>query len=196
MLGLDILLGPVLEIGSKVIDRLWPDPVEKEKAKAELLRLAQAGELQELQIRMSAIIAEAQSADPWTSRARPSFLYVMYLLILFSIPIGALSVFSPDKALAVAAGMQAWLAAIPDGLWVTFGIGYTGYSVARSMDKRNLTTGKTTWRHASPRIATIPSPGRSCNASIKPRFPLLGNGSPRSGESLIIPCGPPGGIAR
>ena len=35
---------------------------------------------------MQAIVAEAQSADPRTSRARPSFLYVMYALLIWSIP--------------------------------------------------------------------------------------------------------------
>jgi hypothetical protein len=31
---------------------------------------------------MAAVLAEAESPDPWTSRARPSFLYVMYVLLL------------------------------------------------------------------------------------------------------------------
>ena len=40
---------------------------------------------------MSAIVAEANSSDPWTSRARPSFLYLIYVLLLFAVPMG----FSP-----------------------------------------------------------------------------------------------------
>jgi hypothetical protein len=38
-------------------------------------------------------LAEAQSADPWTSRARPNFLYVMYILLPTALPTGVLSAF-------------------------------------------------------------------------------------------------------
>jgi len=122
----------VLDVGGKLIDKFFPDPTEKAKAQIELQRLAQQGELTELQTRMSAIIAEAKSSDPWTSRARPSFLYVMYIMILSSIPMGILSVFRPDMAVQIAEGMKAWLSAVPNELWAVFGIGYTGYTVARS----------------------------------------------------------------
>ena len=125
-------LTAILDVGGKLIDKLIPDPTEKAKAALELQKLAQQGELTELQTRMSAILAEAQSSDPWTSRARPSFLYVMYALILFAVPMGVLSAFRPDMAIQIATGMKAWLAAIPNELWVVFGVGYTGYTVARS----------------------------------------------------------------
>jgi len=100
--------------------------------------MAQEGELKELEVRMSAILAEARSKDPWTSRARPSFLYVMYVMILASIPMGVLAAFRPEAAQAVAAGMRAWLGAVPDALWVVFAVGYTGYTAARSFDKGRL----------------------------------------------------------
>ncbi len=128
----------VVGIGGKLIDKLFPDPAEKAKAKATLIELQQTGELKELETRMSAILAEAQSSDPWTSRARPSFMYVIYIMILAAIPMGVLAAFDPARAAAIAEGMKAWLSAIPNGLWTTFGIGYTGYSVARSMDKKNI----------------------------------------------------------
>jgi len=136
--AIEIALG----IGGKLIDRLFPDPEAKAKAQLELLRLTQEGELRELELSMSAILAEAKSDDPWTSRARPTFLYVVYVMVLASIPMGVLSAFRPDLALAVARGMQAWLSAIPDGLWATFGIGYSGYSIARSMDKKVVMAAK------------------------------------------------------
>ncbi len=41
--------------------------------------------MEAIRTRMTAIVAEANSADPWTSRARPSFLYVMYALLLWAI---------------------------------------------------------------------------------------------------------------
>jgi hypothetical protein len=125
-------LTAVLNIGGKVLDKIFPDPVEREKAKLEMLKLQQEGQFREIETQMSAILAEAKSADPWTSRARPSFLYVIYIMILAAIPMGILSAFRPDIATQIAQGMQAWLGAIPNELWAVFGIGYTGYTVARS----------------------------------------------------------------
>ena len=136
------LIEIALGIGGKLIDKIFPDPEQKAKAQLELMRLTQEGELRELEASMSAIVAEAKSSDPWTSRARPSFLYVVYIMILASIPMGLLSAFRPDLAAAVAKGMQAWLSSIPDGLWATFGLGYSGYSLARSWDKKSASTPK------------------------------------------------------
>lgn len=135
-----LLLPEALKFGGGIVDRLFPDRVRQaaERAEAEraLLELHQSGDIQRMATAMSAIIAEAQSEDPWTSRARPSFLYVMYAMILASIPMGVLSAFEPEIATAVAAGMKAWLAAIPGELYALFGVGYVGYAGSRSYDKR------------------------------------------------------------
>lgn len=129
------IIDSVLDIGSKLIDKFIPDPVEKMKAQASLLQMQQNGELKELETRMSAIIAEANSKDPWTSRARPSFMYVIYICILAGIPMGLLHAFYPAIAVGVAEGFKAWLQAIPDTLYTLFGVGYVGYSAARTVDK-------------------------------------------------------------
>lgn len=126
----------VAGIGGKLIDKLFPDPAEAARAKAELMRMQQDGELKELETRMSAIIAEAQSADPWTSRARPSFLYVVYVIILAAIPMGFLHAIRPEMAVGVSEGFRSWLAAIPGDMWMLFGAGYLGYTGARTLDKR------------------------------------------------------------
>jgi hypothetical protein len=131
-----LLLSGLFEIGKGLIDKLLPDPEAKAKAQLDLLVMQQNGELKELETRMSAILAEANSPDPWTSRARPSFLYVIYVMVLMAIPMGVLSAFRPDMAGAIAAGMQAWLAAIPEDLYVLFGVGYVGYAGARTFEKR------------------------------------------------------------
>ena len=131
-----LLLNGIFEVGGKLIDKFFPDPAERAQKQIELIQLQQNGELKELETRMSAILAEANSADPWTSRARPSFLYVIYVMILMSIPMGVLSAFEPQTADAIALGMQKWLAAIPEDLYVLFGVGYVGYSGARMLEKR------------------------------------------------------------
>ena len=130
-----ITLGGLFSIGSKLIDKLFPDPADKAKAQLELLRLQQSGELDEVKVQLSAIMAEASSADPWTSRARPSFLYVVYILLLWSIPMGLLTVFKPDAAVAFTAGFKAWMLALPEPILTLFGVVMTGYVAGRSWEK-------------------------------------------------------------
>ena len=129
-------VGAALSIGGKLLDKLFPDPVEKAKAQAVLMDLEQRGELADINAQMQMIVSEAKSDDPWTSRARPSFLYVMYVMILSALPMGALFAFYPETAAAVTTGAKDWLAAIPDAMWTLFGAGYLGYVGARSVDKR------------------------------------------------------------
>lgn len=128
-------LGGIFSIGGKLIDKLFPDPAEKAKAQLELLRMHQSGELEEMKASLSAIIAEAQSADPWTSRARPSFLYVVYILLLWSIPMGLATVFKPEAATAFTNGFKLWLTAIPEDVLTLFGVVMTGYVAGRSWEK-------------------------------------------------------------
>jgi len=134
-----LMIGPLFEMGKGLIDRLFPDKVaqaaERSKAEAELFTLQQNGKIAETAQQLSAIIAEAQSADPWTSRARPSFMYVIYIVILLGIPMGVLSAFKPEIATQVASGFSAWLGAVPDSLWALFGAGYLGYTGARTWEK-------------------------------------------------------------
>jgi hypothetical protein len=73
--------------------------------------------------------------DPYVERARPAFLYVMYALLLWSLPIGWIAAWRPQVAAAMTRGMAAYLAAIPEPLYALFGTGYLGYTVARSWAK-------------------------------------------------------------
>lgn len=130
-----ITISGIFGIGSKIIDKLFPDPEQKAKAQIELLAMQQRGELDEMKTQLSAIIAEAQSADPWTSRARPSFLYVVYVLLLWSIPMGIITIFRPDAAAAFTAGFRAWMLAIPEPVLTLFGVVMTGYVAGRSWEK-------------------------------------------------------------
>jgi hypothetical protein len=118
-----------------LIDNLFTSDEERLEAKRKLLEMEQAGKLDTLKTTLSAILAEAQSNDPWTSRARPTFLYVIYLCILTAIPMGILFAFQPVAANAIAVGFGAWLNAIPESMWALFGAGYLGYSGARTWEK-------------------------------------------------------------
>jgi hypothetical protein len=125
------IIGPL----AALIDKIIPDPRARDAAKLELLKLQGTQDMQALQTQMAAILAEAQSADPWTSRARPSFLYVMYVMILWAIPMGLIAAVQPEIAGGIAKGMNAYLAGIPDALWGLFGTGYLGYTAARQWGK-------------------------------------------------------------
>lgn len=127
---------PLLEAGLKLLDKVLPDAEAKAKAQAELIRLQQAGEFKELEERMEAIKVEAASGDPWTSRARPTFLYVIYIMLLSAIPIGVLFVFFPGEVERGIQGFKLWLEAIPQELYMLFGAGYLGYAHYRTADKK------------------------------------------------------------
>ncbi len=130
-----ITITSLFTIGSKIIDKFFPDPEQKAKAQLELLHMQQNGELTMVQTQLSAIIAEAKSADPWTSRARPSFLYVVYILLLWSIPMGVLTIFKPEAAASFTLGFKGWMEAIPESIIVLFGTVMTGYVVSRGYEK-------------------------------------------------------------
>ena len=130
-----ITLSGIFSIGSKIIDKIFPDPEQKAKAQLELLQMQQNGELEQVKVQLSAIITEAQSADPWTSRARPSFLYVVYILLLWSLPMGVLFVINPDAAERFTDGFKAWMNAIPEPILTLFGTVMLGYVVGRSWEK-------------------------------------------------------------
>ncbi len=125
------IIGPI----AGLIDRIIPDPRARDAAKLELIKLQGTQEMEALRTQLSAIVAEAQSADPWTSRARPSFLYVMYALLLWAIPMGLIAAVQPGMAQGIATGMNAYLAGIPEPLYALFGTGYLGYTAARTWGK-------------------------------------------------------------
>ena len=130
-----LTISGIIGIGTKIIDKMFPDPEQRDRAKLELLKMERDGDLDEMKTKLSAIIAEAQSADPWTSRARPSFLYVVYILLLWSLPMGVLFVFNPDAATRFTDGFKAWMNAIPEPVLTLFGTVMLGYVVGRSYEK-------------------------------------------------------------
>ena len=127
----EAIVGPV----SKLLDKIIPDPQARDKAKLELIKLQGDQEMASIGQQMQAIVAEAQSSDPWTSRARPSFLYVMYAMILWAIPMGLIAAVNPSMALGIGGGMTAYLRGLPEELYALFGTGYLGYTAARTWGK-------------------------------------------------------------
>lgn len=66
-----LLFAPLLELGGKLIDRIFPDPAQKAQAELELLKLTQSGDLQQIleQLKINAI--EAQHPSIFVAGWRP-----------------------------------------------------------------------------------------------------------------------------
>lgn len=66
----------LLDIGGKVIDRLWPDPTQAAQAKLELFKLQQSGELAQITGQMDINKTEAASTSVFVSGWRPAIGWI------------------------------------------------------------------------------------------------------------------------
>tara|TARA_B100001248_G_scaffold239629_1_gene205045 strand:+ start:25794 stop:26177 length:384 start_codon:yes stop_codon:yes gene_type:complete len=116
---------PFLDVGMKIIDKLFPDPTEKAKAKALLLEKQQAGELQEIEASMKVIVAEA-SGSYLQRNWRPITMLVFVIIIANNyILYPYLSLFWNDAPVLTLA---------PE-MWDVLKIGIGGYIAGRSVEK-------------------------------------------------------------
>jgi len=128
----------IIQAAFELIGKVIPDPQAKAEAQRKLLEMEQSRELEAEKQRYSAIVTEAGSQDPWTSRARPSFMYVFYALLIFLVIILPLiGLAEPTAMTAVLGNIKLGFAAIPEEMWWTFTAGYLGYTTARSYEKKS-----------------------------------------------------------
>lgn len=128
----------IVDAGLKLIDKIIPDKKAADAAKLELLKQQQDGQFRELEIAMQAIVAEATSEDPYTSRARPSFMYTFYFILLTLVVVApAIGMIYPQQLGIFFANVGAGFEAVPEPLWWTFTAGYLGYTGARTYEKRS-----------------------------------------------------------
>lgn len=69
-------LSALLDVGSKVIDRVWPDPAQAASAKLELMKLQQSGELALIAGQMDINKVEAANPSVFVSGWRPGIGWV------------------------------------------------------------------------------------------------------------------------
>lgn len=127
--------GLVMEAAKGLIARILPDPAQQAEAQRKLAELQQSGELRGMELKLSAILAEASSTDTWTSRARPTFLYVMYVILLLLVLGAIVGIWWPAQVFQAADNLAKLLNALPEQLWWLFGTGYLGYTGARTWEK-------------------------------------------------------------
>jgi Holin of 3TMs, for gene-transfer release len=68
-----LLLGPLLELGKGIIDRIIPDPEKKREAEMEFFKLAAEGELKQVIAQLEINAREAQHPSIWVAGWRPFF---------------------------------------------------------------------------------------------------------------------------
>ena len=129
------LAGSLIKLGGDLIDNLFETDAEKANARAKLLQLEQEGRLAQTKLELSVMLAEAKSKDKWTSRARPAFLYVVYLIFILCIFGSIIGIWRPDEVMQAAANMEALFNAIPDQIIWLFGSVMMGYNTLRTVEK-------------------------------------------------------------
>ena len=84
-------LTAALDIGGKLIDRLWPDPAQRDAAKLKLLEMQQSGELAQLAAeteiakgQLAVNAAEAASGSAYASGWRPTVGYACVAGLVYS----------------------------------------------------------------------------------------------------------------
>ena len=110
-----------LDLGGKLIDRLFPDKAKRDMAKIALLDMQQNGDLQVITAQAGVITAEAQG-DSWLQRNwRP------LIMLMFGVIIGNNYLIVPLFGTPSAD--------IPPDMWDLLKLGLTGYIVGRSAEK-------------------------------------------------------------
>lgn len=110
----------VLNIGGKLIDKLWPDPTKRDEAKLALMEMAQRGELAELTGRAEIIKTEAASGHWLAANWRPIVMLTFTGLIVARWFGWAAPNLSPDEYIK---------------LWDIVELGLGGYVIGRSVEK-------------------------------------------------------------
>lgn len=133
-------LTAVLDIGGKLIDKLWPDPVQRDAAKLKLFELQQTGELAILaaetdlaKAQIGVNLEEAKSSSLFVSGARPFVMWVCGFAFAYA------SIFEPFARFIAAVGFS-YTGAFPvidTNLTMQVLFGILGLGGLRSWDKKN-----------------------------------------------------------
>lgn len=134
-IGIDAILG----IGGKIIDRVWPDPAERDKAKLALLELRSSGALAELDADLERSLAQirvnekqAESGSIFVSGARPFIMWVCGFALAYA------TIVQPVLTFIIVLTMDAppELPAVDTSLLYPVLMGLLGLGTMRTVEKR------------------------------------------------------------
>ena len=140
-MGLDLTgIGAIFNLGTTIIDKVWPNKAEAELAKLKLFELTQAGEFKEIEAELAKAkmqvdvnIAEANSGSNFRGGWRPFAGWVCGLGMLYSVLLQPL-ITGLIRAFVV--GMQAF--SMPDvdtSVLMTLLLGMLGLGSFRTYEK-------------------------------------------------------------
>lgn len=124
------LLLPILGIGEKLIERLWPDPAKAAEAKLELFKLEQSGELAQIMGQIEINKAEAANASVFVSGWRPAIGWICGAALAYQYivrPIVSWAVIAAGHPLPAMPGLD-------DNLWELL-LGMLGLGGLRTLEK-------------------------------------------------------------
>lgn len=127
---------PVL---SSLIDRLFPDKKESDKAKAEMMTILAESQAKELDARASVIKSEAQG-ESWLQRNWRPLLMCWYAILIGSYWFGAAPQYLIDNP------------EIVKELFYWQGVGITGYIASRGYEKVTRTKSDKDWFESIRRV--------------------------------------------
>lgn len=79
-----LILGPLLDFGSKIFERFFPDAEERRKAEADFLKSAMDGELKQVIAQLEINAREAAHPSVFVAGWRPFFGWIGGLSFLYS----------------------------------------------------------------------------------------------------------------
>lgn len=136
----DTLIKPALDSVTTLIQQFHMSPEEKQQAQQAIADAAQKAQLaaQDYDVQLNSIAgqnirADASSGDAYTSRARPTFMYVIIAVIAFNY-IGL--------PLAQIFGSKVGPIVLPADLLTLFGVCVTGYVFSRTAEKVSALPGE------------------------------------------------------
>lgn len=114
------MVGDIINLGTTIIDKLFPDKAKADEAKLRLLELQQAGELKELEAKAQIVNTEAASTHWLAANWRPLTMLTFVALIVARWFGWAAPELSEAEYLK---------------LWSIVELGLGGYVVGRSLEK-------------------------------------------------------------
>jgi len=137
-----LLIGPLLEIGKSLINRLFPDPAAAAAAQLELLKMAKSGELAQLaadteiaKAQLAVNAAEASSGNAWVAGARPFIMWTCGVALAYAAIIEPIARFVAK----VMYGYESEFPVVDTTITMQILFGLLGLGIMRSYDKKQGT---------------------------------------------------------